>query len=82
MVGTRHEIHQVIFQDPIFNPLDRGILASLGYIVLENPEAFSKINESTFVFAPHLEFSAYATALEGALPALCIANDIDEYLNA
>jgi len=80
--GEKHTIREVIFQDPIFDALDHAVLASLGYTVLEDPEAFSKISNQTFVFAPHLEFGAYATALEGAMPALCIGNDMDEYLNA
>ena len=82
ITGKKHSIRKVIFQDPVFSLLDHDILTSLGYTVLPDSEAFSKIDSQTFVFAPHLEFGAYATALEGAVPALCIGNDINEYLNA
>jgi len=78
---VKHDIQEVIFQDPAFNSRDKTFLESLGYTVLEDPEAFSKIDHNTFLFAPHLEVGPLATALENSTPAVCISNDIDGYVN-
>lgn len=79
--GKTHQIQEIIFQDPIFTPLDQTVLKSLGYTVVETPHAFSKLNDTTFLFAPHLECLHYATALEVATPALSVGSDVQIYVD-
>lgn len=68
-------------QDPIFNVLDAAFLQELGYTVLPPPQAIEKLTPATFLFAPHLEWPFYIQALQTALPALCIGNNVREYLD-
>ncbi|PYI01322.1 hypothetical protein BO78DRAFT_464711 [Aspergillus sclerotiicarbonarius CBS 121057] len=42
-------------QDPVFNDLDKSLLASLDITVLETPLAFEKISSRTFLFCPGAE---------------------------
>lgn len=79
-IGTKHNIQEVVFQDPAFNAQDKSFLASLGYTVLDDPQAFAKIDDNTFLFAPHLEVGPLATALENSAPAVCISNDMSGYV--
>ena len=69
-------------QDPVFNSMDEDFLRSLGYEIISSPEGFEKINELTFLFAPHLEWPVYLSALQEECPSLCIGNDVREYLNS
>lgn len=80
ILGKKHHIQDIIFQDPVFNSLDESVLKSLGYTVVETPDAFSKLNGTTFLFAPHLECFHYATALEIATPVLSIGSDLQMYV--
>ena len=82
ILGEKHEIKHVYVQDPVFNSLDETFLRSLGYNVVFTPEAFTKIDESTFLFAPHLEWPVYYTALQNVSPRLCIGNNMQEYLGS
>ncbi|KAL8795455.1 MAG: hypothetical protein Q9195_002044 [Heterodermia aff. obscurata] len=81
-LGAKHQISTVYMQDPIFNLLDEEFLCSLGYTVVSNPAGFTKIGATTFLFAPHLEWPVYSTALQNRSPALCIGNDVQEYLDS
>ncbi|KAL9138085.1 MAG: hypothetical protein Q9175_000695 [Cornicularia normoerica] len=80
ILGRKHHMQDIIFQDPIFEPLDQIILKSLGYTVVETPDAFSKLNSTTFLFAPHLECFHYATALEIVTPILSVGSDLQMYV--
>jgi SRR1 len=42
-------------QDPCFNTLERGLLASLNITVVDHPAAFHHIIPTTFVFCPYAE---------------------------
>lgn len=81
ILGKTHPIQEIILQDPIFTPLDQTILKTLGYTVVETPCAFSKLNDTTFLFAPHLERLHYATALEVATPELSVGSDVQIYVD-
>ena len=70
-----NEIKQVYMQDPVFNSLDEAFLRSLGYTIVPTPEGFEKIDETTFLFAPHLEWPIYLMALQKEPYSLCIGND-------
>ena len=74
LLGKRHTIKDVVFQDPVFNDVDKAFLTKLGYSVVSTPLGFESIDENTFCFAPHLENEVFAEALKGAYPALCIGN--------
>ncbi|KAM0795007.1 hypothetical protein BDR22DRAFT_826433 [Usnea florida] len=79
--GKTHPIQEITFQDPIFTSLDQTILKALGHTVVETPHAFSKLNDTTLLFAPHLECLHYATALEVATPALSVGSDVQIYID-
>lgn len=81
-LGEKHRISTVYMQDPVFNSLDEEFLCSMGYTVVPNPVAFTKIDKATFLFAPHLEWPIYSTALQNTSPGLCIGNDVQEYLDS
>ena len=82
ILSQKHEIKETYMQDPILNALDSELLQQLGYTVIPSPSGFSKIDSCTFLFAPHLEWSIYAAALQNTFPALCVGNDVMEYLDA
>ncbi|KAG7008462.1 hypothetical protein G7Y79_00005g016030 [Physcia stellaris] len=82
ILGEKHEIKQVYVQDPVFNSLDEAFLSNLGYDIVSTPEGFANIDESTFLFAPHLEWPVYFTALQNVSPSLCIGNNMQEYLGS
>ncbi|PGG98392.1 hypothetical protein AJ80_09542 [Polytolypa hystricis UAMH7299] len=44
-------------QDPVFNALDKQLLESLGFTVVEHPAAFELVNERTFLYCPGAERS-------------------------
>ena len=69
-------------QDPVFNSMDEDFLRNLGYTVVPTPEGVENIDDTTFLFAPHLEWPIYVKALQKASPSLCIGNDIREYLES
>ena len=72
---------QIIFQDPAFTPSDIAYLESLGHRVVETPAAFDMIDDTTFLFAPHLERGVYAAAVAGKkLPALSCSGDVKAFI--
>lgn len=42
-------------QDPVFNDMDRTLLESIGFKVVQDPEAFSLVKGQTFLYAPGAE---------------------------
>lgn len=75
VLRTKHEIPNIYFQDPVFQPVEVQFLESFGYIVLEDPDAFDKTSASTFLFAPHCPYDVGFMALKSSFPALYIGND-------
>ena len=65
------------FQDPEFNNVERTLLQSRGYIVLDDPQAFEHITPTTFVFAPYVPYNLVAKVFEKVQPALCIVLELD-----
>ncbi|EAW12747.1 SRR1 family protein [Aspergillus clavatus NRRL 1] len=65
MMRKRHPSVRVYAQDPVFNDLDRSLLDSLGFTVLEHPEGFARVSDRTFLYCPGAE----RTHLEQLLPA-------------
>ncbi|WEW55962.1 hypothetical protein PRK78_001397 [Emydomyces testavorans] len=42
-------------QDPVFNDMDKKLLQSIGFKVVQDPQAFSMVEEGTFLYAPGAE---------------------------
>lgn len=82
LLRQKHDINQVYMQEPVYNTLDEDFLRSLGYQIVPSPEGFEKVNKTSFLFAPHLEWPIYLTALQNALPSLCIGNSMQGYLES
>ncbi len=53
--------------------------------VVEDPDAFERIDKGTFLFAPHLEVGVFARALEGKGegegPVVCVGSDVGGYVD-
>lgn len=69
-----HSIQEVYFQDPAFTKVEKKILQSLGYTVLENPYALAEMSVSTFLFSPFIAYDVTSLALAVSFPALYIGN--------
>ncbi|CAD6591490.1 MAG: hypothetical protein ASARMPRED_005412 [Alectoria sarmentosa] len=81
LLGKRHAIQEVYVQDPLYNDMETSFLQThLGYTVLDTPRAFDKVTPSTFLFAPRVHGVDVAEALERALPALYVGNDVDGHM--
>lgn len=74
LLGQTYTMEKIIFQDPIFNDVDKAFLTGLGYRTVSTPVGFESIDQHAFCFAPHLEHEVFARALKQAHPALCIGN--------
>ncbi|KAG4438876.1 hypothetical protein IFR05_005611 [Cadophora sp. M221] len=70
---------QIIFQDPQFTKLDKEFLASLGYKVMKDPEAFVEVGEGSLVYALHCYASVYKSVAERPRPAVLIITDVDNF---
>ncbi|KAF8457517.1 hypothetical protein BGX38DRAFT_798152 [Terfezia claveryi] len=71
----------LIAQDPEFNEVDRQLLRDIaGFEVVQTPTAFELIDDSTFLFAPHVEDTFYSIAL-AKKPCLTFGNSLDHYLD-
>jgi hypothetical protein len=69
----------VVLQGPQFTELDKEFLCSLGYIVVEDPEAFKSIKEDSLVYAIHCYVDVYKAVSEGTRPAVLIGTDIGNF---
>ncbi|MCJ1465599.1 hypothetical protein MMC07_004218 [Pseudocyphellaria aurata] len=81
ILKEKYQIEHVYFQDPTFNDMDKTFLAKLGYTVLERPDASNKMNQDTFLFAPHLEYKHIAAALEIAHPSLYMGTALEFWVD-
>lgn len=79
VLRTKHDIPSfyVYIQEPN-RPVEIDFLESLGYTVLDNPDAIDMMSSSIFLLAPYCPFDVTARALKTALPALYIGNDPKE----
>ena len=62
-------------QDPRFTELDKQFLTSRGYEVVEDPDAFSHIKETSLVYAIHCPLRLFSKVKQGPNPAMVIGND-------
>lgn len=78
--GKKHKIKDVYMQDPQFNHMDNAFLKTLGYTILQVPEALSKLTKDTFFFAPHLEYQHIASSLKIAQPTFYIGSELEFWM--
>jgi hypothetical protein len=69
----------ITLQDPQFIDLDKEFLASLGYKVVDDPDAFKHITEATLVYAIHCYADVYKAVSEGPRPAVLIGTDVENF---
>ncbi len=77
LLGARHTIRNVWFQDLSFTETDEIFLESLGFTALQFPTALEKITSNTFVFAPRVPYFLTAGVFTACHPALYIGNRLD-----
>ncbi|KAI2627194.1 hypothetical protein GGS21DRAFT_528987 [Xylaria nigripes] len=61
-----------IFQDPVFNSVDKAFIASLGHEVVESPIGFQLVEPETIVFGIHLYRDIYSQVIATHIPAIFI----------
>lgn len=71
-----HPIHEVFFQDPLFTHVDSLFLESLGFAVLQSPEALQQLTPTTLVFAPYPPNVVVADIFTICNPALYIGANL------
>ncbi|KAK0390558.1 hypothetical protein NLU13_0062 [Sarocladium strictum] len=71
-----------IHQDPIFTESDKGFLIKLGHSVVEDPGAYTEVDEDTFLYGVHLYRPVYAASLETKLPCIFVGTGYDEWEGA
>jgi len=74
-----NETLECIFQDPQFTDLDSQFLASLGYTVVDDPEAISKITDNTLVYAIHCYADVYMAISERPRPSIMVITDVENF---
>jgi len=65
-----HPILDVFLQDPTFTDVESLFLESLGFTVLQNPEAWRHLTAKTFVYAPYPPNVVVADVFNTCSPAL------------
>jgi hypothetical protein len=70
---------KVVAQDPQFTELDKEFLVGLGFSVVDDPEAFTKIGEGSLVYAIHCYAKVYKAASDAPRPALLIGTDVGNF---
>ncbi len=77
LLRRKHSIAEVFFQDPKVTDVEAAFLKSLGYIIVEDPQAYNQVDENTLVFAPRFPNDLIVKCLGRAYPALYIGLDLD-----
>ncbi|OJJ99861.1 hypothetical protein ASPACDRAFT_60680 [Aspergillus aculeatus ATCC 16872] len=68
---------QIYAQDPVFNALDRQLLAALGITVVEHPDGFGKVNSNSLLFCPGAE-KAHLEVLLARNPAGMVGGPLED----
>lgn len=77
LLGARHAVRNVLFQDPVFSQTDDIFLESLGFTVVQFPMILEKITSNTIVFAPRVPYYLTVGVFTACHPALYIGNRLD-----
>lgn len=65
-------------QDPLYEDVDKTVLAETGISVLENPLAFLEVDDTSLVFSLSPETPVRQIVADIALPAIMIWNRVEE----
>lgn len=68
---------ECFYQEPRFSQPDKDFIATLGGKVIESPESYCIIDETTLVFGVHLYRDIWAAALEKSLPGMFVGTGWD-----
>jgi hypothetical protein len=79
IIGVLGKGVEVVLQDPQYTDLDNEFLGSLGYKVVQDPEAFMGVKEGTLVYAIHCYVDVYKTISAGPRPAVLIGTDVGNF---
>ncbi|KAI1432501.1 hypothetical protein GGR50DRAFT_696996 [Xylaria sp. CBS 124048] len=71
-----------IFQDPIFNSVDKAFIASLGHEVVESPIGFQLVGVETLVFGIHLYRDIYSQVIATHIPAVFVGTPYEVWEDA
>ncbi|KAI9045322.1 SRR1 family protein [Aspergillus affinis] len=71
-------VHMRANMDPVFNELDKSLLASLDITVLEHPHAFEKVTPATFLYCPGAE-QAHLSQLLALNPKSLFGGPLEEF---
>ncbi|KAI1189200.1 hypothetical protein F5B17DRAFT_428775 [Nemania serpens] len=71
--------HQIrcVFQDPIFNSVDKAFIASLGHEVVESPIGFQLVDPDTMAFGVHLYRDIYSQVIATHFPAMFVGTSYE-----
>ena len=61
--------------------MDKELLTSLGYTVVDDPVAFGHISENSLVYALHCYVGIYKSVSDAPRPALLIVTDMTNFEN-
>ncbi|KAH7395941.1 hypothetical protein BKA64DRAFT_73404 [Cadophora sp. MPI-SDFR-AT-0126] len=70
---------QIVFQDPQFTRMDKEFLTTLGYKIVEDPDAFAEVGEGSLVYAIHCYAQVYKSVAERPRPAVLIGTDVGNF---
>ncbi|KAI1114146.1 hypothetical protein F5Y14DRAFT_192323 [Nemania sp. NC0429] len=74
--GASHQI-RCVFQDPIFNSVDKAFIASLGHEVVESPIGFQLVDPESFAFGVHLYRDVYSQVIGTHFPAIFVGTSYE-----
>ncbi|KAI0405932.1 hypothetical protein F4802DRAFT_596604 [Xylaria palmicola] len=66
-----------IFQEPIFNSIDKAFITSLGHQVVESPVGFELVDSETLAFGVHLYRDIYSQVIATHAPAIFVGTSYD-----
>lgn len=69
----------VTIQDPQYTEIDKEFLRSLGYEVVDDPEAFKSITTGSLVYAIHCYGPVYKSISEGPRPKVLVGTEIENF---
>ncbi|KAJ2990319.1 hypothetical protein NUW58_g3009 [Xylaria curta] len=68
-----------VFQEPIFNPVDKAFIASLGHEIVESPVGFQLVDPETLAFGVHLYIDVYSQVIATCTPAMLVGTSYETW---
>lgn len=78
LLKKRHNITEVILQDPAFKEVEIAFFESLGFKVLRDPQAYFAVDAETFVYGPRFPRDLIIKFIGMAFPAVFIGENLNE----